>query len=290
VQPSIATSIEEAIRTGPYDVGLFALKSFDTQEMVDSLRPYKDYIPTILCLQNGVDNESIISSSLGEDKVIAASITTSVGKSGLGVITVEKLRGIGIASGNQLSDEITRSFNICNLNATLVSSANSMKWSKLLTNLLANSSSAILDMTPAQIFAHPGLYSIEVSQILETLAVMDKLGLKVIDLPGTPVTKLIFLIKNLPQSLSRPILSKIMGAGRGAKMPSFHIDLYSQRGKTEVGYLNGAVVRHGNLFGLHSPINEGLNSILQDLTDGKIPLDLYRKNPEKFISALKEGF
>ena len=58
----------------------------------------------------------------------------------------------------------------------------------------------------------------------------------------------------------QPLLKKVVGSGRGAKMPSFHIDLMSKRGLSEVDYLNGAVVRFGMKAGIDTPVNLGLNA------------------------------
>ncbi len=70
-------------------------------------------------------------------------------------------------------------------------------------------------------------------------------------------------------------------------MPSFHIDLYHGRGKSEVDYLNGAVVRFGKRYGIETPVNDGLNSILMALTKGKIPLNTFSHNPEKLLEFFK---
>ena len=65
-----------------------------------------------------------------------------------------------------------------------------MKWSKMLTNLPANATSAILDMTAAEVFAHPGLFRLEMRMLRETLAVMRASRIRVVDLPGVPVRAL----------------------------------------------------------------------------------------------------
>ena len=67
-------------------------------------------------------------------------------------------------------------------------------------------------------------------------------------------------------------------------MPSFHIDLHSGRGKSEVDYLNGAVVRSGERLGIPTPVNRWLNKTLLSLTQGSLPLDIYSHNPEKYIN------
>jgi 2-dehydropantoate 2-reductase len=69
-------------------------------------------------------------------------------------------------------------------------------------------------------------------------------------------------------------------------MPSFHIDLYSGRGKSEVEYLHGAVVREGKKRNVPTPVNELLTTTLLALTNNEIPLGEYAGQPEKLLGAL----
>ena len=141
-------------------------------------------------------------------------------------------------------------------------------------------------MSPAEIFAHPGLYRLEIRQLREALRVMAAQDIKVVDLPGTPVRLLAFAVKYLPLALSRPLLGKAVGGGRGGKMPSFHVDLHAGRGQSEVEFLNGAVARAGEKLGIPTPVNRLLTDRLLALTNGEIPLETYRKQPGKLIAEL----
>jgi 2-dehydropantoate 2-reductase len=277
----IVDSLNEALSLGPFDIALFALKSFDTTSFLASLPPAP--LPPILCFSNGVDNEPALAKAIGAEKVIAATVTTAVGRRGAGDVIVERLRGIGLAAGNPLAAGLADGMNAAGLNARLYPNAAGMKWSKLLTNLLANASSAILNLPPEQIFAHPGMYRLEIEQLRETLRVMRACGIPLVNLPKTPVKALAFAAQYLPLSLSRPFLQKAVGGGRGGKMPSFHIDLYAGRGQSEVGYLNGAVVRYGEQAAVPTPVNRLLTDTLLALTRGEIPLDTYAGQPEKLL-------
>ena len=281
----ISSSLSEALASGAFDVALFALKSYDTPSALEGMRPYKDQMPPVLCLQNGVDNEPAIAAVLGADKVIYGTVTSAIGRKGVGNIVLDKLRGVGIGAGHPLSEGLVKVFDQAGLNARLFPRPADMKWSKMLTNLLANPASAILDMTAAEVFANPGLYNLEIAELRECLAVMKAQGIHPVDLPGIPVRALA-LATRLPAWLSKPFLSKAAGAGRGAKMPSFHIDLHSGRGKSEITYLHGAVVRTGEKFGVPTPVNRLLTQTLLDLTAGKIPLDTYSRKPEKLLAEL----
>ena len=282
----IVSSLDDALRYGPFDVALFALKSFDTPAALEGLKPFADKMPPILCLSNGVDNEPMIADILGKDKVIYGTVTSAIGRRDAGDIVLERLRGMGVAKGHALSEKLNSALDKAFLNSRLFDDAASMKWSKMLTNLLANPTSAILDMTAGEVFANRDLYKIEIDMLKECLTVMEAQGIEVVDLPGTPVRALAYATK-LPLWLSKPLLGRAAGAGRGAKMPSFHIDLHSGRGKSEVEYLHGAVVRAGEKFNVPTPVNKVLTETLLALTNKEIPLEEFAHKPEKLIDKLK---
>ncbi len=282
---SFESSLEGALARGPFDVSLFAMKSFDTASALEGIRSMAASMPPVLCLQNGVDNELAIASVLGANRVIYGTITSAVGRQAVGDIALEKLRGMGVSAGHPMSERLVSALDGALLNARLYPNAADMKWSKMLTNLVANASSAILDMSAGEIFSHPGLFQMEMRMLKETLAVMSAMGMNVTDLPGTPVRALA-LGTRLPAFISRPFMKKAIGGGRGGKMPSFHIDLHAGRGKSEVDYLNGAVARAGEKLGIPTPVNKLLTDSLLALTRGQQSMDTYSRKPEKLLEII----
>jgi 2-dehydropantoate 2-reductase len=282
---SCSSSLEEALKRGPFDIAIFALKSFDTVAALEGMKPFVDRLPPILCLSNGVDNEPAIAAALGADKVIAGTVTSSVGRRAVGDIVLERLRGVGVADGHPLSLFLVEALNAAVLNARLFLRPADMKWSKMLTNLPANATAAILNLTAAEVFAHPGLFRLEMRMLGEALAVMRANRLRVVNLPGVPVRALALGV-HLPEFIAHPLMLKAVAGGRGAKMPSFHIDLYSSRGKSEVNWLNGAVIRYGEKTGVPTPVNRLLTDTLLALTKGEIPLETYAHQPGKLLARI----
>lgn len=278
-----SSTLEEALKHGPFDVAIFALKSFDTAAALDGMKPFAGQLPPILCLSNGVDNEPALAAVLGAEEVIAGTVTSSVGRRGVGDIVLERRRGVGLVSAHPLSDRLSAALTEAGLNARTFPRAADMKWSKMLTNLPANATAAILDMTAAEVFAHPGLFRLEMDMLREALAVMRARGVKVVDLPGVPVRALALGTK-LPEFIARPLMKKAIGGGRGGKRPSFHIDLHSGRGKSEVEWLNGAVFRYGKQAGVPTSVNSMLTKTLLALTRGELPLGKFSRQPEKLLS------
>jgi 2-dehydropantoate 2-reductase len=286
---SFFSSINAAVEHNEFDIALFALKSYDTQAFIAELRGSMEdthQLPPFLCLSNGVANEPALAGVVGADNVIAGTVTSAIGRRDVGDILVERLRGVGIAATHPISGQLDIAMNQAGLNTQLFSSALDMKWSKMLTNLIANASSAILDMTPSEIFQNPKLYRVEIQQLRETLAVMQAQNINVVDLPGTPVRLFAFAVSKLPSKISRPFLRKAVGSGRGKKMPSFHIDLHSGRGKSEVEYLNGAVVQAGQETRIPTPVNQVLNETLLKLTRGEISISHFAHQPERLLAKL----
>jgi 2-dehydropantoate 2-reductase len=286
-QITVATSPNEALADEPYDFIVFALKSYDTAAALAELRAVTAAPPPILCLQNGVDNEPEIARVFGPDRVIAGTVTTAVSKLGVGEIVVERERGIGIALGHALSAEIAEALSGAGLKLRTYPAAGPMKWSKLLTNLIGNATSAILDLPVSEIFVDKRLFALEVTALRECLAVMRALKFAPVDLPGTPVRALAFAVERLPTFLAQTVLKRAVGASRGGKMPSFHIDLHSGRGKTEVRWLNGAVARYGAEHGVPTLINHTFTETLEALSVGQLNKEDFHRRPGALLRLIK---
>ena len=284
--PRVVGSLKEGVENGPYDVGIFALKAYHTRDMAEQLAKIEGPIPPLLCLQNGIGNEDILAQQLGAEAVIPGTITTSVSKTAPGHITVRKKRGLGVAGGLPLSDRLVGAFRAAGIQASAYEDSRSMKWTKLVTNLMANASCAILDMAPGEIYADRDLYRLEIKQLREALAVMRAQGLAPVSLPGIPTKLLIWIIRSWPPALSQPLLARVIQGGRGGKMPSFHVDLYGGKTRSEVDFLNGAVVQAGAQYGVDTPVNDLLKRRLLALVRGEIPLDSYARQPRKLLGEL----
>ena len=281
----LAASLEDALRHGPFDAALYSLKSYDMAAALEEIKPHATRMPVVVCLCNGVDNEPALAGVLGVEKVIAAVVTSPVGRRGKGDIVLERLRGLGIAGGHHLSIPLATACEDALLKPRVYVDAQSMKWSKLLTNLIANATSAILDMNPVEVYAHKDLYRLEIEMLREGLAVMRAQAIPVVDLPGIPVRALAAATK-LPTWLSKPIVGRAAGSGRGGKMPSFHIDLHSGRGKSEVEFVHGAVVRAGERYGVPTPVNRALTETLMEMTRAEIAPAEFARSPDKLLAKL----
>ncbi len=287
--PRVTTDLPSALADDTYDLIILAVKSFHTSAAAKALQSASSQPPPVLCLQNGVDNETLLADALGMDHVIPGTLTTAVSSPEAGVMVVEKDRGIGLAAGHPLSLQILQAFTAAGFRTLLYPNARAMKWSKLLTNLLANASAAICDLSPAAVFAHDRLFQLEITALRETLAVMRGKGLPVVRLPGTPSHWLGFALRRLPTWSYRGLLARNVASGRGGKLPSLHVDLAAQRGNSEVNFLNGAVARHAEALGIAAPVNRRIAHLLAAIVSGETPWDHYRANPDRLADQLLSG-
>ena len=277
-------SAEEAFaRHDDIDLVITAVKGFNTDDVIKALKPFSDRIPAVLSLQNGVENEEKYAAAFGEDKVIPCSICTAISRGEQGAIKVAKLRGMGIADTHPVCEMLVRECCEAGLKAKLMPDGPAMKWSKMISNLLSNAASAIFNMSPAEVFADPVGFQLEIRQLKETMAVMKGLGISPVNIPGVPVKLLCWAVKYLPAFITKPILVKAVGGGRGSKMPSFYIDLHAGRKESEVEFLNGAVVRYGDSLGISTPVNHAYYEVLTKLASGELPLNSYERDPGKFL-------
>ncbi|MFP4497079.1 MAG: ketopantoate reductase family protein [Vulcanimicrobiota bacterium] len=278
-------AISDLANNAEFDLVIIAVKAYCTRAVVEILKP--DMARYFLSVQNGIGNEEKIAAKVGGEKVIAGSITYPVAYPEPGYVKIENSKaGIGFAPFKKGIDisEVTSIFKEAKVNILYTENYQSLKWSKLLLNLVCNATCAILDMTPAEIFSDIRLVEIEKKQIVEAVDVMTALKLPVIDLPGYPTRLMAFVYKYFPTILLQLVLRNKIAKGRGNKKPSLLLALEKEASWTEVKYLNGAVYLNGYDHALTTRVNKIIYETLKDITKKNIPWEDYKKNPEAFLN------
>jgi 2-dehydropantoate 2-reductase len=289
------TSVADAARYGPYDLALFTVKTFDTEAAIAQLEAAERGVswgkPRFLSLQNGVRSEALLAEAFGPERVIAGTDLNPISAPEPGVILLEKRRGgIGLAPvvvGASV-ERWAQAFDRDVLPTTVYDDYRTMKWSKLLLNLVGNASAAILDMSSVEVYDDARLHGLEIEMLLEALAVMRGLGLKAVALPGYPVPLLAIGVRRAPRVLSRLILRKMVAGGRGQKPPSLLQDMRNGRKHCEVGDLNGAIVRAGKEIRVPTPVNRALTEILTRLFERRLQWENIRRQPAVLLAVTAE--
>jgi 2-dehydropantoate 2-reductase len=276
--PAFSEAEAAVIAGGAPGLVVLAMKGYDLSA---ALAPLTGLAASSLFLttQNGIGIEEIVAGTFGEGRVLSAAVTIPIRKVSPANLVVEKSgRGLGLAAvapGNDRLPHCAGMLAKAGLKVELLPDYRAMKWSKAFLNIMGNATSAILGMPPADIVRDRAGYELEIGMLREMLAVMDRAGLHLVNLPGAGVTPLAQAVRYLPRLILRGLMEQVARRGRGDKMPSFYLDLQSGIGKSEVVFHNGAIAAAGLRYGVPTPINATLNDVLLALTDG-------RRDPAEF--------
>lgn len=287
LQIRVATSLDQAFGEGGFDWIAFTMKAYDTVQSIFDLEPHLTAPTPIISFQNGIGNEESLRSAFGEENIAAGTLLTAVSLGDERTIVEERARGVAIASDSPAASRIEEAFLSTSLRVEILPDSAELKWSKLLTNMLANATSAILDMSPREALKNHDVFRIEVEALREALAIMELQKINVVNLPGTPVKLLAWGLRWLPMPFLYPLLYRQIAGGRGDKLPSLQLALRSGRRETEAAWLNGAVAHAASSLKRFTPINHSLALLITDIASGRAPWDMYRQKPENFLAAMR---
>jgi 2-dehydropantoate 2-reductase len=278
------------------DLILVAVKMPALREALEPTRKWP-HVPT-LTVENGIGAEQIAAEVRPGAPIIAGSLTAPVRLVGEDEVRWMGRGGLGLAaftpSAEPLIPRLLSDFGRAGFRTARLADARSMKWSKLVANLIANASGAILDMDAHHIYADPRLFEVERRQFRETLGVMAKLGCRPTRLPGANVPWFVRALW-LPAWLGRPILTRIVGGARAGKSPSLRLHVRSappdapSPEPTEAAWMNGAVVRAGAAVGYSTPVNRRLAELVDEIAADPDRRAWLRGHPERLLAELGMG-
>ncbi|MGI5845279.1 MAG: ketopantoate reductase family protein [Candidatus Xenobium sp.] len=267
---------------------VLAVKAFAVEDALAEVRQAGLNPTRILAIQNGVGTDDQVAACFGKARTFVGTVTCAVACPAPGVVRPESRGGLALAPmarGEQPGDLPTR-LTAQGVPVFFLTDAAAMKWSKLLLNLVANASCAILDLSCRQLLADRDLFRVELQALREALQVMERKGLVVVDLPGYPVRLLARAVRWMPEALAFPLLGPKMAAGRGDKPPSLLLDLRAGRTVTEVAWMNGAIAMEAANLEMEAPVNRFLARTLMDLARGYLAPGIFRHDPGFFLDLL----
>ena len=275
----IVASVDAAM--GAPDLVVVAVKQYDLPAAFESLRGWPR-VP-ILTVQNGVGAEEAARAARPGAPVLAGSVTASVERNADGSVRWLRRGGLGLAVAQGAGDELVRQLSTivaaAGVPVRILPDAAAMKWSKLVSNLVGNATSGLLDLDPASIYRDGALFDIEHAQLREALAVMRAKRLRAVALPGAPAP-LLALATSLPAPLARAVLARVVGSARGGKDPSLR-GAVKLGAPTEVGWLNGAVARGGAETGVPTPVNAALARLVDEVAAHEGRRAWFRHRPDR---------
>lgn len=279
--PQVLTDVREA---DPAELAILCVRAFDVAQSLDDLHTLIGDRGMVLAMQNGVGTEETLARALGRQRVLVGTLTVAVSMEEPGIIRPTGPRG-GVAlatmDGGPVPPWIADAMTATGLPLKLLPEYRTLRWSKLLLNMLGAPSGAILDVGMDRIAADPHLFRIEQLAFREATRVIDHQHIRTTGLPGYPVS-LIRKVMRLPGPAAQRLIGPRMVGARGQRSPAIRADI--KRGKTEVRWLNGAVVEAGVQFGVPTPVNSALTALTQELTVNVEARREYAERPDRLVA------
>lgn len=229
---------------GPADLIIVLVKSFHTKEAVEKAVPIIGENTLIMSLQNGLGNEEVIAEVVGKERVIGGK--TYVGgvlvKPGQVISGVKgKHTYIGELDGSSTEriKKVSEVLNKAGLLTIVSSNIVGMIWDKLLINVATGALCGITKLPYGGLYKVPEIRDCAFEAISEGIAVAKENG--VILTTEDPETIWLKAAEGLPDEFKTSMLQSLE---KGAK--------------TEIDYINGAVVRWGEKSNIPTPVNKTL--------------------------------
>jgi 2-dehydropantoate 2-reductase len=278
------TELQQAAKEKPFDIAFVCMKSYDTEWATVMISQYLSPNGFIVSLQNCM-NEETIAGVVGWGKVvgcIASSITVDMfepghvrraaGKSG----DKHTVFRTGEVHGRvtERVQEIKRLVSLAD-SALVTSNLWGERWSKLVTNAMANGMSASTGLISKDILRNDTLRRFGARLGSEAIRVGQALGYELEEVHHIDpeiIAKAGEGDAGATREYDAHRLEEVNKSGGGEHRPSMGQDMVKGR-RTEIDFLNGLIVRKGNEIGLPTPANAALTDIVKRVEKGELKPD-----------------
>jgi len=225
---------------------LFCVKSTDTESAGALLRPHLAPDALVLTLQNGVDNADRLRTVLPQHAVAAAVVYVATEMAGPGHVRHHG-RGELVIEPSSASEAVAQALIAAGVPTEISGNVRGALWAKLILNCAYNAVSAITQLPYGKTVAGEGVKDVMRDVVAECLAVAQAEGVQVQGDVHAAVAK---LTASMPSQFS----STAQDLARGKR--------------SEIDYLNGLIVKRGEVLGIATPANRVLWALVK-LMEGK---------------------
>ena len=245
---------------GLSDLVIICVKSYDTESAVKEAKPAIGDNTLLLTLQNGLGNEEAIAELVGQEKVIGG--VTSHGSTYLGDGRVRHAGKGETIIGRWYTpparkdvnkwyiprrrlEEVAAALKKANFETKISDNIKDVIWSKLIINVGINALGAITRLKNGDLFEYEWARNIMKQAVMEAVKVAKRRRIDLIY--SDPVKK----IESVCSSCGNNICSMLQDIIDGEK--------------TEIDYLNGAIVTEGGSLGTPTPVNSVLTDLVKTI-------------------------
>ncbi|GAA0270030.1 2-dehydropantoate 2-reductase [Cryptosporangium japonicum] len=229
---------------------LLAVKSADTGAAADLLAAHAPQRPVVLSLQNGVGNVDVLQTRLPDYEIVPGMVPFNVVSPSPGRLHRATEGGL-MAGRTHALDEWLPAFAAAGLPVTLRADFAPVQWGKMLLNL-NNAVNALAGVPLRAELSQRAYRRVLALLVEEALAVLRAAGIRPARVTKVPPGALPTLLR-VPDALFTRLAGAMLRIDPEARS-SMAEDLDAGR-RTEVEYLNGAVVRLAERAGVDAPVN-----------------------------------
>ena len=230
---------------GNYALVILFVKDLYSRAALEANRALIGPETLLLSLQNGMGNEEIMRDFAAPERILLGTTKHNCVTREAGVIyhSGSGITHIGSPAGNRAAAETAASlFNSCGLEADVVDSVKHLLWEKLFVNMTANPLTALTDTPIGAIATDPNLRELARALIDEAVAVAAADGER-------------FDASSVFSALLQT--AETLSTGKASMCQ----DLERKR-RTEIDFINGAVVRLGQKYRIPTPRHEVIVSLV----------------------------
>jgi 2-dehydropantoate 2-reductase len=233
---------------GPTDLCIVFVKSTQTATAAQTVARLAGSSALVLTLQNGMGNAETLAEALDPSRIIAG--TTSHGATFLGPGTIrhagsgDTVIGPWSQQGMAGAKAVAEVFDKAGIATRVEARVRSVMWAKLFINVGINAITALTGIKNGHLLDLEQTRRLSRDAVEEAMAVAEARGIAI---EGDPVEK-VFQVAE----------------ATGANRSSMGQDVDSRR-MTEIGAINGFIVREAQKVGVPAPVNQTLSALVETL-------------------------
>lgn len=246
VKVNISTDVKEI---GICDFVFICVKSYSTEDACKDIKGLVGENTSIVTLQNGIGNIQILNDYFGPEKIIAG-----VTNHGATLLSMGAVRHAGKGdtiigkSDGRLSGalkEISATLNKAGFDTKISKDIDSVIWGKLIINVGINALTAVTRLHNGRLVEHDEVRSLMRAMVQEATKVVKRKRIKLAY--DDPIQK-----------------AESVAKATAANVSSMLQDVLNKK-RTEIDFINGAIVRQGKALGIATPVNEVLTNLVKTI-------------------------
>ena len=252
-----------------FDVIWLTVKCTSLEALIPELRALANQHSTIICCQNGLGSDLMIKSAFPDHTVLTALVGYNVAQPQPNHFH-QSTEGMFLLENSAVSRQIVSAASSDILPMSRSDDIVAAQWAKLQLNL-ANPVNALADIPTKTMLEDATLRRIIAGLMRELLLVAKAKKIQLPTITAIPPTWIPILL-SVPNWIFMRVGQKMIGVDPTAKL-SMWWDLSGGR-KTEIDFLNGALVNEADQLGVKCPMNRSIVNLIHQVEAGEASIGM----------------